>query len=70
MRRVRACVGLGANLGDPASTLEAGIRALAALPDVRLRAVSRLYATAPVGVVDQPEFLNAVAALDVPAGPA
>jgi 2-amino-4-hydroxy-6-hydroxymethyldihydropteridine diphosphokinase len=31
--------------------------------------VSRLYATAPVGVIDQPEFRNAVAALDVPAGP-
>jgi 2-amino-4-hydroxy-6-hydroxymethyldihydropteridine diphosphokinase len=36
---------------------------------VRLRAVSRLYATEPVGVVDQPPFRNAVAALDVPAGP-
>ena len=31
--------------------------------------VSRLYATTPVGVADQPEFRNAVVALDVPAGP-
>jgi 2-amino-4-hydroxy-6-hydroxymethyldihydropteridine diphosphokinase len=31
--------------------------------------VSRLYATEPVGVLDQPEFRNAVAALDVPGGP-
>ena len=31
--------------------------------------VSRLYATAPVGVTDQPEFRNAAAAVDVPAGP-
>jgi 2-amino-4-hydroxy-6-hydroxymethyldihydropteridine diphosphokinase len=31
--------------------------------------VSRLYATEPVGVVDQPEFRNAVVALDVPGGP-
>jgi 2-amino-4-hydroxy-6-hydroxymethyldihydropteridine diphosphokinase len=67
--RVRAYIGLGANLGDAGATLEAGIRALAALPGVRLRAVSRLYATAPVGVVDQPPFRNAVAALDVPSGP-
>jgi 2-amino-4-hydroxy-6-hydroxymethyldihydropteridine diphosphokinase len=66
---VRAYVGLGANLGDPAATIAAGIRALAALPGVRLRGVSRLYATAPVGVVDQPEFRNAAVALDVPAGP-
>lgn len=68
-RRVRAYVGLGANLGDAAGTLAAGIHALAALPGARLAGVSRLYATAPVGVVDQPEFRNAVAALDVPAGP-
>ncbi len=69
MGRVRAYVGLGANLGDAPATLAAGVRALASLPDVRLRGVSRLYATKPVGVEDQPEFRNAVAALDVPAGP-
>ncbi len=68
-RRVRAYVGLGANLGDAATTLAAGIRALTALPGVRLRAVSRLYATAPWGKADQPEFRNAVVALAVPAGP-
>jgi len=62
-------VGLGANLGDAAATLAAGLHALAALPGVRLRAVSRLYATRPVGVEDQPDFRNAVVALDVPAGP-
>lgn len=68
-RRVRAYIGLGANLGDPAATLADGVRALAALPGVRVRGVSRLYATAPVGVIDQPEFRNAVVALDVPPGP-
>ena len=62
-------VGLGANLGDAAATLAAGIHALAALPGARLVGVSRLYATQPVGVTDQPEFRNAVVALDVPAGP-
>ena len=69
MRRVRAYIGLGANLGDAAATLEGGVRALAALPNTRLRGVSRLYATAPVGVADQPPFRNAVVALDVAAGP-
>ncbi len=69
MRRVRAYIGLGANLGDAAATIAAGIQALAALPGVRVRAVSRLFATEPVGPVDQPEFRNAVAALEVPAGP-
>jgi 2-amino-4-hydroxy-6-hydroxymethyldihydropteridine diphosphokinase len=68
-RRVRAYVGLGANLGDPAGAIAAGVRALAALPDARLTGVSRLYATEPVGVVAQPEFRNAVVRLEVPAGP-
>jgi 2-amino-4-hydroxy-6-hydroxymethyldihydropteridine diphosphokinase len=68
-RRVRAYVGLGANLGDAEATIAAAIHALAALPGARLRDVSRLYATAPVGVADQPEFRNAAVAIDVPAGP-
>ena len=68
-RTVRAYVGLGANVGEPEATFAEAVAALAALPGVRLRGVSRLYATAPVGVTDQPEFRNAVVALDVPAGP-
>jgi 2-amino-4-hydroxy-6-hydroxymethyldihydropteridine diphosphokinase len=68
LRRVRAYIGLGANLGDSGSTIAGGIRALATLPDTRLHGVSRLYATAPVGFVEQPWFRNAVVALDVPAG--
>lgn len=68
-RRFRAYVGLGSNLGAADSTLAGAVRALAALPGARLRGVSRLYATAPVGVTDQPEFRNAVVALDVPPGP-
>ena len=69
MRRVRAYIGLGANVGDAPGTLTKAVRSLAALPGVRLRGVSRLYATRPVGVKDQPEFHNAVVALDAPAGP-
>ena len=69
MRRVRAYVGLGANIGDASETLATGVRTLAVLPGVRLHAVSRLYVTRPVGVEDQPPFRNAVVALDVPAGP-
>jgi 2-amino-4-hydroxy-6-hydroxymethyldihydropteridine diphosphokinase len=68
-RTTRAYIGLGANLGDAAGTIAAGIHALAAMPGVRLRGVSRLYATEPVGVTDQPEFRNAVVSLDVPTGP-
>ncbi len=66
---IRAYVGLGSNLGDAESTLRAAVHALSALPGARLQGVSRLYATAPVGVTDQPEFRNAAVALDVASGP-
>jgi 2-amino-4-hydroxy-6-hydroxymethyldihydropteridine diphosphokinase len=69
MGRVRAYVGLGANVGDAPTTLAAGVHALASLPGARVRAVSRLYATWPVGVAAQPEFRNAAVALEVPSGP-
>ncbi len=39
------------------------------MPGAEVVGVSRLYATQPVGLVDQAEFRNAVVALDVPAGP-
>ncbi len=68
-RRVRAYVGLGSNVGESRETLSRAIRALVALPGVRDRGVSRLYRSKPVGLVDQQDFLNAVIALDVPAGP-
>ena len=67
--RVRAFVGLGANVGNAPATLAAAVHALAALPDASLAGVSRLYVTRPVGGVEQADFHNAVAALDVPAGP-
>ena len=67
--RVRAFIGLGANLGDAEGTLRTSVESLAALPGARLAGVSRLYRTKPVGVEDQPDFLNAVVGLDVPAGP-
>ena len=57
--RISAYIGIGANLGDREATIEA---ALAALPGVV--AVSRLRETDPVGVVDQPPFLNGVARLE------
>ena len=66
--RVRAYIGLGANVGDAQATLTDAIAALAALPGARLRGVSRLYRTTPVGVTDQPGFRNAVVAIEVAAG--
>jgi len=70
MNTVRVYIGLGANVGDARRTLAAAVHALKALPRAGLAGVSRLYVTTPVDVRDQPDFLNAVVALDVPAGPA
>ncbi len=67
--QVRAVIGLGANVGDAPGTIARAIHALGALPGATVVAVSRLYATVPVGVTDQPEFCNAVALVDLPAGP-
>ena len=64
-RTVRAYIGLGANLGDAAASLTDATAALDASSGVSVRAVSRLYATAPWGFVDQPEFRNAAVAIDV-----
>ncbi|HTK45020.1 MAG TPA: 2-amino-4-hydroxy-6-hydroxymethyldihydropteridine diphosphokinase [Patescibacteria group bacterium] len=68
MGRVRAYIGLGANVGDARRTLADAVAALSAVPGARVRGVSRLYRTKPVGVTDQPDFCNAVVALEVPAG--
>jgi 2-amino-4-hydroxy-6-hydroxymethyldihydropteridine diphosphokinase len=69
MGTVRAYIGLGANIGDTVATLTGAVHSLGALPGATLAGVSRLYVTAPVEVSDQPDFHNAVVALDVPAGP-
>jgi 2-amino-4-hydroxy-6-hydroxymethyldihydropteridine diphosphokinase len=64
-RSIRAYIGLGANLGEPARTLAAAVQAIDGLPRATVRGVSRLYATAPWGVTQQPEFRNAVVGLDM-----
>ena len=55
-RRVRAYIGLGANVGDAAATLARAVAALDALPGVAVRGVSRLYVDEP-GRRDRPARL-------------
>lgn len=61
---VRAYVGLGSNQADPVAQVRRALDELDALPHTRQVARSPLYRSAPVGPADQPDFINAVAALD------
>ncbi len=61
---MRAYIGIGSNLGDPMSQVRGGLRALAQLSRSRLVAQSALYRSAPIGLADQPDYVNAVACLD------
>lgn len=60
-RTTEVFIGLGANLGDAKAHLKAGLDGLAAIRGYQPLGVSSLYVTAPVGPVEQPPFLNAVA---------
>jgi len=61
---VLACIGLGANLGEAATTLRSALEALHRLPDTQLLRSSRLYCSPAWGNIAQPDFVNAVALLD------
>ena len=64
-----AYVGLGSNLQQPAKQIAAAFEGLDNLPETRLFGRSSLYRSAPLGGVEQPDFLNAVAALLTSLGP-
>ena len=65
----RAYVGIGSNLGDRLAHLRAAVHGLGAATSVSVVAVSAVYETAPVGGPRQPDYLNAVVALDTTLSP-
>ncbi len=60
----RAYLGIGSNLGDRLEHLQLAVDDLAAADGVEVVAVSPVYETAPVGGPAQPDYLNAVVAVD------
>jgi 2-amino-4-hydroxy-6-hydroxymethyldihydropteridine diphosphokinase len=60
----RAYLGIGSNLGDRMEHLQQAVDDLAAADGVDVAAVSPVYETAPVGGPAQPDYLNAVVAVD------
>src|SRR3954470_23522566 len=63
-----AYIGLGANLGEREATIRAAVDELALRPDIELIRVSSLRETHPVGIEDQPRFLNGVAMVETTLG--
>ena len=60
----RAFIGLGSNLGDRHETLMRALDALSRDPAIHVVAVSAFRETDPVGVVEQPRFVNAAAVVE------
>ncbi len=61
---IRVYIALGSNLAKPLDQVNCALEALAHLPRTRLVQTSSLYRSKPLGPQDQPDFLNAVVALD------
>jgi len=59
-----AYIGIGSNLDRPRERVNAAFEALAGLPATRLVKRSSLYRSQPQGHREQPDFVNAVAALE------
>jgi 2-amino-4-hydroxy-6-hydroxymethyldihydropteridine diphosphokinase len=66
----RAYLGLGSNLGDSARLLDRAMDLIDSLHGVRRLQVSAYFRTAPWGNRDQPDFVNAVLAIDCATAPA
>ncbi|HHM04428.1 MAG TPA: 2-amino-4-hydroxy-6-hydroxymethyldihydropteridine diphosphokinase [Gammaproteobacteria bacterium] len=60
----RAYVGLGSNLDNPPARVRSALGALDAIPGTCCVAQSSLYRSTPLGPPGQPDYVNAVAALD------
>ncbi len=61
---MRAYIGLGSNLADPVRQVMNALDELRAIPQSQLAVHSSLYRSPPLGPCDQPDYINAVAALD------
>ncbi|GAL06543.1 2-amino-4-hydroxy-6-hydroxymethyldihydropteridine pyrophosphokinase [Photobacterium aphoticum] len=66
---IRAYIAIGSNLSDPVAQANRAIEALKQHPDVNVVAVSSLYSSTPMGPQDQPDYINAVVAVDTELAP-
>lgn len=64
-----AYIGLGSNLEDPKQQVVQAIEELRDIPETRLVTCSSIYRSDPVGPAGQPDYINAVAALETSLAP-
>ena len=57
-------IGLGSNLNDPVNQVQTAFKELNTIENTRVVTVSSLYRSAPMGNVEQDDFINAVAQLE------
>jgi 2-amino-4-hydroxy-6-hydroxymethyldihydropteridine diphosphokinase len=69
MAAVKAYIGLGANIGDPAKQIRGALDALGEIPGTRVTRASSLWRSAPIGYAAQPDFVNAVAEIETVQAP-
>ena len=65
----RALIALGSNLENPVSQVRRALNELDTLPESSLLACSSLYRSAPVGKINQPDFINAVVEIETTLSP-
>lgn len=65
----QAFIALGSNLENPVFQIQQAFDELKRLPGTRLISCSSLYRSAPVGRLDQPDFINAVALIETQLAP-
>lgn len=65
----QAFIALGSNLNDPGLQIRRALGELGQLPSSRLLMHSSLYRSDPIGLLDQPDFINAVAQIETALGP-
>lgn len=61
---VRCYLGLGSNLNNPVKQLHSAIKGISHIPDTALISQSHFYQSAPLYPPAQPDYINAVAAID------
>jgi 2-amino-4-hydroxy-6-hydroxymethyldihydropteridine diphosphokinase len=63
IQNARIFISLGANLGDPVAQIEDAIHRLSKREGFRISKLSSFFLTEPVGPINQPQYVNAVAEL-------